>query len=107
MRDVVTLAEWAVAALLGLLVVLLGARYWIRRRIERASQRLRLGGLDLERLRRLRDAGEVTPEEFEAIRSRVTGGEPPDRFAKPAGEPPIEDHARPASGPTKQDERAP
>jgi hypothetical protein len=70
---------------MGLLVVLLGARYWIRRRVERASRRLRLGGLDLERLRRLRDAGEVTPEEFEAIRSRVTGGEPGGAAADGAG----------------------
>ena len=64
----------ALVALWVLFIVLVLVRYW--------SQRMQkgrgvAGRLDLERLQAQRDAGQITPEEYETVRSQILGIRPP------------------------------
>ncbi len=67
-RGLMVFAVLGVAALWALFVVLILVRY----RMQRSAKRSGPGGaLDLEHLRRERDAGRITEEEYEAIRNRM------------------------------------
>jgi len=95
----------ALVALWVLFIVLVLVRYW--------SQRMQkgrgvAGRLDLERLQAQRDAGQITPEEYEAVRSQVLGTRLPEAHrekAAPIAEAAPEEEAgdRPinSSGPAK------
>ncbi|HUX02953.1 MAG TPA: hypothetical protein VMY35_18495 [Phycisphaerae bacterium] len=63
-------AVMGVAALGALFVVLILVRYWMQRSAKRSGPG---GALDLEHLRRERDAGRITENEYEAIRNRMAG----------------------------------
>jgi len=58
---------------LGLFIVMSLVRYWAQR-IQRTSKPT--GGIDLETLRRQRDAGNISQEEYERIRGTMTGARP-------------------------------
>ena len=69
MDQLMALAMCGVVVLLGLFVLLAWVRSWgIRMKKEGGA----CGGLDLEHLRRQRDAGEIRPEEYDAICARLT-----------------------------------
>jgi len=69
-RGLMVFAVMGVAALGALFVVLILVRYWMQRSAKRSGPG---GALDLEHLRRERDAGRITENEYEAIRNRITG----------------------------------
>jgi hypothetical protein len=83
-------------ALMGVVVlfILLGVvRIWGLRMQKSGGGR---GGLDLDHLKRQRDAGQISPAEYDAIRARLAGG------AKPSGPRPgrsIDEKGGPPSGP--------
>jgi len=66
-------AVLAVGALWVLFLVLTIVRYWSARAQKRETA---TGGLDLCRLERQRDAGEISQEEYERIRGTLTGARP-------------------------------
>jgi hypothetical protein len=63
----------AVGALWALFLVLTVVRYWSARAQKRETA---TGGLDLATLRRQRDAGKISQEEYERIRGIMTGARP-------------------------------
>jgi len=70
MDEVIALAMGGVVILLGLFALLAWVRSWgIRMKKEGGA----CGGLDLEHLRRQRDAGDIRSEEYEAIRAHLAG----------------------------------
>jgi len=60
-----------VAALLVIFVVLALVRMWGQRMQKKCAPG---GGLDVEALRRMRDAGEISPQEFDIILGGIAGG---------------------------------
>jgi len=76
MDQLMVLAICGVVVLLGLFVLLAWVRSWgIRMKKEGGA----CGGLDLEHLRRQREAGEIRPEEYDAICGCLTA-DPPARL---------------------------
>ena len=72
-----------VTVLLAVFVVLALVRLWGLRMQTKSRG---CGGLDIEELRRQRDAGRISPEEYDAVRASLAGGAP---VAEPALERPI------------------
>ena len=57
---------WGTIGLVGVFVVLALVRLWGWRQQQRGC-----GGVDLDRLRRQRDAGEISQDDYDAIRNAV------------------------------------
>jgi hypothetical protein len=68
--SLIVFAILGVAALWALFLVLILVRYRMQRSAKRPGPD---AGLDLEHLRRERDAGRLTQEEYEAVRNRTAG----------------------------------
>jgi hypothetical protein len=65
------IAVFGVLALLVLFILLGLARWWSLRAQKRGHEKQ--AGLNLAELKRQRDAGEITPEEYKAIYTRLSG----------------------------------
>lgn len=79
-HEITALVFFGTAALIGVFTVLAIVRVWASRLQKKP---VGCGGIDIEGLRRMRDAGEITPEEFDAVCGAA--GAPK---AAPAKEPP-------------------
>jgi len=80
---------WGTIGLVGIFVALALVRLWGWRQQQRGGA---CGGIDLDRLRRQRDAGEISQDDYETIRARLAGADartPPER-AERNDEPSIE-----------------
>jgi len=72
---------WGTIGLVGIFVALALVRLWGWRQQQRGGA---CGGIDLDRLRRQRDAGEISQDDYETIRARLAGADartPPERAA--------------------------
>jgi hypothetical protein len=72
-ENLMALAVICVAALLVIFVLLALVRMWGQRMQKRGGG---CGGLDIQALRRQRDVGEITQEEFDTILSGIAGSGP-------------------------------
>ena len=71
MRWMMVLIIGGVGALLAVFVVLAVVRLWGLRVQTKGGA---AGGLNIEELRRQRDAGRISPEEYDAVRASLAGG---------------------------------
>ncbi len=99
-RSLETLLPWLVGGTIGfvgLYLALALARLWGWRQQQRGGG---CGGIDLDRLRRQRDAGEISQDDYEAVRARIAGADDPANrrtanHAASRAEPPIEPDSDP------------
>ncbi|MFP4143508.1 MAG: SHOCT domain-containing protein [Phycisphaeraceae bacterium] len=62
---------WSVAALLGLSLLVIVVALLVRKRFAQRDESPFSGGFLLSDLRKMRDQGEISPEEYEAARSQI------------------------------------
>jgi hypothetical protein len=78
-QHMTALVLFGTAALLGVFTVLAVVRLWASRMQKKSGA---CSGLDLEALRKMRDTGQITQEEYEAVRGTVSGAPPPSERGK-------------------------
>jgi len=93
-RQMLPFLLWAAVGLVVAFVILALVRLWGLRTQQRGG---RCGGIDLDHLRRQLRAGDISQEEYEAVRNTVAGAgggnadpRPADLDAEPNDEPPSE-----------------
>ena len=93
-QDMLPVLVLGAAALVVAFVILALARLWGWRTQHRGGS---CGGIDLDDLRRQRMAGEISQEEYEAVRASIAGagGEKADATGEKAGNPPDAPRAEP------------
>jgi len=81
LREMLTILVWAAAGLIVVFVILALARLWGWRTQQRGGG---CGGIDLEHLRGQLHAGDISQEEYEAVRARIAGAASGKAEARPA-----------------------
>jgi len=80
-QNTTALILFGTAALLAIFVILALVRLW-GSQLQKSTGRE--GNLDLEALRQMRDTGQITQEEYEAVCGTLGGTPPPKGHSKPA-----------------------
>jgi len=100
LREILPYLLWGALGLAGVFVLLMLVRLWGWRTQKRGGA---CGGIDLDALRRQYMAGEISEEEYEAVRRSIVGAEqetPPAAAVRPAASaapvPPTGDTETPA-----------
>jgi hypothetical protein len=83
-HEITALVFFGTAALIAVFTVLAIVRVWASRLQKKP---VGCGGLDIAGLRRLRDAGEITQEEFDAVCGAAGGPDAPPRPARSGAAP--------------------
>jgi hypothetical protein len=105
LRDMLTILAWCAAGLVLVFLVLALVRLWGWKTQRRGGS---CGGIDLDDLRRQLIAGEISHEEYEAVRETIAGvpgkkteAPPPADAGEPEDEPPAD---APDDEPTGEDD---
>ncbi len=87
LRNMLTILVWGAAGLIVVFLILALVRLWGWKTQQRGGS---CGGIDLDDLRRQRMAGDISQEEYEAVRAQIAGKKPDRPPAGPPDEPDAE-----------------